>query len=84
VNSKQARILETIFRKPTPSNVTWNDIERLLEALGSELSEGSGSRLRVKLNGVRAVFHRPHPHPNTDKGAIESVRRFLQNAGVKP
>ena len=29
------------------------------------------------------VFHRPHPRSETDKGAIISVRRFLQNAGVK-
>jgi len=60
----------------------WTDIEGLLVALGSEISEGSGSRLRVKLNGVRAVFHRPHPQKTTDKGAVFSVRRFLENAEV--
>jgi len=35
------------------------------------------------LNGVIAVFHRPHPQKETDKGALKSVRRFLKNAGVK-
>ncbi|MDR2952999.1 MAG: type II toxin-antitoxin system HicA family toxin [Treponema sp.] len=59
------------------------DIEGLLTALGSEISEGSGSRLRVKLNGVRAVFHRPHPQKTTDKGAVLSVRRFLENAEAR-
>jgi len=34
------------------------------------------------LNGVRAVFHRPHPKKETDKGAIVSMRRFLLEAGV--
>lgn len=29
-----------------------------------------------------AVFHRPHPRPNIDKGAIRDLRRFLDNAGV--
>jgi hypothetical protein len=33
---------------------------------------------------IRAVFHRPHPRKETDKGAIKSVRRFLEAAGVKP
>ena len=55
----------------------------LLLALGAELSEGSGSRVRVALNGVRAVFHRPHPQKETDKGAVKSVRRFLQEAGIE-
>jgi hypothetical protein len=37
----------------------------------------------VALNGIRAVFHRPHPTNETDKGALSSVRKFLENAGVK-
>ncbi len=41
-------------------------------------------RVRVALNGVRAVFHRPHPERVTDKGAVKSVRRFLESAEVRP
>ena len=40
--------------------------------------------MRVVLNGVRAVFHRPHPRKETDKGAVKSVRRFLNEAGIEP
>ena len=57
-------------------------MERLLAALGGEISEGRGSRVRVHLNGIRAVFHRPHPERVTDKGAVSSVRRFLKEAEV--
>ena len=60
----------------------WKKIESLLTALGGALSEGRGSRIRVALNNVRAVFHRPHPQKETDKGALKSVRRFLQEAGI--
>ena len=74
--------MELVFKNPIQANIPWTDIERLFTALGAELSEGSGSRLRIKLNGVRAVFHRPHPQKTTDKGAINSVRRFLENTGV--
>ncbi|MCK5154832.1 MAG: type II toxin-antitoxin system HicA family toxin [Spirochaetales bacterium] len=81
---KHQRTLEGIFTKPTSPNINWSDIEILLRVLGAEISEGSGSRTRVKLNGVRAVFHRPHPQKETDKGAVNSVKRFLENAGVKP
>ena len=71
-----------VFKNPIQTNILWADIRGLFAALGGEISEGSGSRVRVKLNGVRAVFHRPHPQNTTDKGAVNSVRRFLENAGV--
>ena len=67
---------------PTRADISWTDIEKLFIALGAEISEGNGSRIRVKLNGVRAVFHRPHPEKETDKGAVNSVQVFLINAGV--
>ena len=54
----------------------------MLLALGAEISEGNGSRVRIKLNGVWAVFHRPHPHKETDKGAVKALRQFLESAGV--
>lgn len=76
--------LEAIFDTPVRAGIVWTDIEALLRASGAEISEGSGSRVRVALNGVRAVFHRPHPRKETDKGAVKSVRRFLMEAGVTP
>jgi hypothetical protein len=82
MNSKHRKTIESVFKNPVQANILWKDIEGLFVALGGELSEGSGSRVRVKLNGVRAVFHRPHPERATDKGAVNSVRRFLENAGV--
>ena len=83
VNSKQKKTLELVFKNPIQANILWDDIEGLFIALGGEISEGTGSRLRVKMKGVRAVFHRPHPQRITDKGAANSVRRFLVNAGVQ-
>jgi len=83
INKKHQKILDSIFVEPVRSNVIWNDIEKLLIALGAEISEGSGSRVRLYLNGVRAVFHRPHPKKETDKGALKSMRRFLIEAGVR-
>jgi hypothetical protein len=56
----------------------------MLNALGAEISEGSGSRVKILLNDEEAVFHRPHPKPDTDKGALKSMRRFLENAGGTP
>ena len=84
LSGKHRKTLGAIFEDPVRSNVRWADVEKLLRTLGAELTEGRGSRVRVHLSGIRAVFHRPHPEPDTDKGALKSVRRFLTEAGVKP
>jgi hypothetical protein len=84
VDSKHQKILDAIFEKPDRANIAWRDIETLFVALGGEISEGSGSRVRVALKNVRAVFHRPHPQKETNKATVRSVRRFLEEAGVRP
>jgi len=84
MSKKHRRTLAAIFAEPVRANVNWSDIEAMLEACGAEISEGKGSRVRIALNGVRAVFHRPHPQKETAKGALRSMRRFLIEAGVTP
>lgn len=84
MNSKQRKTLEAIFQNPVRSSILWQDIESMLIANGAEIREGRGSRVRIALNHVRAVFHRPHPGKETDKGAVASMRRFLIEAGVLP
>ena len=61
-----------------------SDVEALLRAAGAEVSEGAGSRVRVALGGVRAVFHRPHPSPHAKRGGVRAVREFRAAAGVRP
>lgn len=84
MDSKHRRTLEAIFEKPERANILWRDVESLFVALNGELSEGSGSRVRVALSGVRAVFNRPHQRKEVNKASVRSVRRFLEQAGVKP
>jgi hypothetical protein len=84
VRKKHRATLAAIFADPVRADIAWRDIEALFLACGGEVTEGQGSRVRVALNGVRAVFHRPHPEKETDKGAVKSVRRFLKEAGVTP
>ncbi len=84
MKAKHQKILQAIFEDPVRANIPWTDIESLLIACGAELSEGRGSRVRIALHGVRAVFHRPHPRKETDKGAVVAMRRFLTEAGVVP
>ncbi|WP_157484861.1 type II toxin-antitoxin system HicA family toxin [Gilvimarinus polysaccharolyticus] len=52
--------------------------------MGSDETLGKGSRVGVRLSGERRVFHRPHPSPDADKGAVSSIRRWLEVNGVLP
>ncbi|HEX5385286.1 MAG TPA: type II toxin-antitoxin system HicA family toxin [Gemmatimonadales bacterium] len=77
-------ILEQVFEHPTRADLEREEATALLRALGAELSEGRGSRLRVHLGGVRAVFHRPHPGKELRKYAVEDLRDYLKRTGITP
>lgn len=87
INKKHRETLLAIFEKPTRPDVRWNDFASMVAQLGGTIEVGgrtSGSRRRVRLNGRRAVFHKPHPSPCMVKGSVESARDFLTAAGVTP
>lgn len=84
LSSKLARTLAAIFENPVRADIRWADIDTLLRALGAEIEQGSGSRVRITLNDRRMTFHEPHPQPTIVKDAVRSVRRFLLEAGVSP
>jgi HicA-like toxin of HicAB toxin-antitoxin system len=84
MNSRHRRTLGRIFAEPTPADLRRRDIEAVLRAAGAEVSEGAGSRVRGALRGVRAVFHRLHPGPETRRGVVRAVRDLLAAAGIRP
>jgi hypothetical protein len=81
---KHEKTLAALFAHPVSGNIQWRDIEALFKDLGAKISEREGSRVGVELFGEIRVFHRPHPSPDTDKGAVASIRRWLEDHGVKP
>jgi hypothetical protein len=81
---KHQKMLQAIFAHPVSANIQWPDIVALFQELGAEITEREGSRIGVRLFGDRRVFHRPHPSPDTDKGAIASIRKWLEEHGVTP
>ncbi|OJA07412.1 hexulose-6-phosphate synthase [Halomonas sp. QHL1] len=81
---KHAKTLAAIFSRPVSDTIAWSDIESLFVALGAGVNEREGSRIAVVLFGEVRVFHRPHPSPDTDKGAVASIRKWLEENGEAP
>lgn len=84
MHSRHRATLRAIFAEPVAANLEWTAIESLLVALGADVTEGNGSRVRVVLAGVRAVFHRPHPQKEAKRYVVRAVRDYLKQAGVEP
>ena len=84
INSKQRKTLGAIFAKPTQGGIVFTDIESLVRALGGEVLEREGSRVKIVLNGQEWRCHRPHPGKEARKYQVEEARELFERAGVKP
>jgi len=84
MKKRHRKTLEAVFTRPVGGNLQWRDIEALFVELGAEISECEGSRVAVFLFGEVRVFHRPHPGPSTDKGAVAGIRKWLEQHRVFP
>jgi len=83
LGGRHGKVLLAVFERPTRADIRWNEAVALIRALGGEISQGRGSRVRFVLHGRRAVFHRPHPRPEMVKGAVEALRDYLIEAGIQ-
>ena len=81
MNRKHEKTLAAIFAEPSRANIKWDDVVSLFRGLGAEVTQGSGSRVRVVLNGRRSTFHEPHPEKEIGKKTVADVRGFLEDAG---
>lgn len=84
MNSKQRRTLKAVFTDPVSPAIPWASIEILLIAVGCEIVEGKGSRVRFSKDGMVQTFHRPHPEPETKRYQVRDARAFLSRLGVEP
>ena len=84
LKSKNLKILEQIFSTPTPSGIRFADIETLFKALGAQVVEREGSRLRIELNGEYWHCHRPHPGKEAKRYQVEEAGELLERLGYKP
>ncbi|XQZ98815.1 type II toxin-antitoxin system HicA family toxin [Komagataeibacter rhaeticus] len=84
MNRKHSRTLEAIFANPVSATIKWPEIESLLVAIGCEVIEGNGSRVKFISKGQMLAVHRPHPRKEAKEYQVRAVREFLTNLGIKP
>ena len=84
VSHKHEQLVRAIFHDPVSGNIHWREIESLLAHLGAEIEPLSGARIRVMLNRIEGILHRPH-HGNTlGRQDIQHLREYLARARVTP
>lgn len=84
MNAKHRKTLQAVLKEPTAKQLEWKDLEVLLIAVGADVIEGRGSRVRFHKNGEITTFHRPHPKKEAKPYQVKDARDFLIRIGVTP
>jgi len=84
INTKHRKTLHAVFAKPTSASVVFADIESLLVALGGQVHEREGSRIKITIKDEQWRCHRPHPGKEAKRYQVEEVRELLERIGVHP
>ena len=62
----------------------FTDIEALLKAVGANIFEREGSRIKVVIRSEQWRAHRPHPGKEAKRYQVEEVRELLERVGIHP
>ena len=84
MNAKHRKTLRAIFTKPTSPSIVFNEIEALLLALGGQVHEREGSRIKISIKGEQWRCHRPHPGKEAKRYQVEEIRELLERIGEQP
>lgn len=84
MSNKHEQLLRLLFQDPVSANLHWREVESLLNHLDARIESLAGARLRVTLNRVEGVLHRPHHGSTLDRSSVLHLRTFLARAGATP
>jgi hypothetical protein len=84
MNDKHRKTLAAIYAKPTSATLVFADIEALIVALGGEVFEREGSRVKLVLQTAQWRCHRPHPGKEAKRYQVEEIRDILIGLNISP
>jgi predicted RNA binding protein YcfA (HicA-like mRNA interferase family) len=81
--SRHEKLILKLKAKPTPSDVTWNELKLILKHLGYEILSNRGSRRKFVHVETKEIIslHEPHPNPEVKTYVIKQVVEQLQMSG---
>lgn len=79
--SKKEKLIKKFATVPARSDLTFDELETLLESLGYKKVEGSGSRVKFFNEAIRdlILLHKPHPGNIINKATVRDVQKKLKN-----
>ncbi|MGE6779925.1 type II toxin-antitoxin system HicA family toxin [Vreelandella titanicae] len=81
-SQKLTRFTYRLRQDSNGGHYAWFEIR--IRSQSQRVKDGSLTALAVVLFDEVRVFHRPHPSPDTDKGAVASIRKWLEENGETP
>lgn len=84
MKAKHSKTLRALFSKLTKASITYVELEAMLLALGAELTEREGSRVKFTLHGIEWHAHRPRPGKQAKKYQVEQLREILILLDITP
>ncbi len=84
MKAKHRKTLDAISARPTRGGIAFSDIEALVVALGGQVFEREGSRVKLVLKGGQWRCHRPHPGKEARKYQVEEARELFERLGIHP
>jgi predicted RNA binding protein YcfA (HicA-like mRNA interferase family) len=82
--SRKDKLLGKLFQRP--KNMTWLELCKVLQSLGFEKKQGSGSRVKFFHPGTKQmiILHNPHPGNTVAHCYINYVVDLLKEMGIRP
>jgi predicted RNA binding protein YcfA (HicA-like mRNA interferase family) len=79
--SKKEKLIQKFTTVPQRSDLTYDELNTLLENLGYKKIEGSGSRVKFFNEEIRdlILLHKPHPGNILNKATIKDIQKKLKN-----
>lgn len=84
IMSKHLKALERVCAVPTPSDITWDELRKVLSSLGFEERKGGGSRRKFvhSTKKLQINLHQPHPGSIVAKVYVVQVVETLRESGL--
>ena len=79
--SKKEKLLKKFTSFPPRSDLTYDELQTLLESLGYKKIEASGSRVKFFNEEIRGLIllHKPHPGNILNKATVKDIQKKLKN-----